>query len=130
MLIDRLLLMIFSTILPFIYCQTIVPKQLINILSSLQPFQSQYCQFKFENCVQDSTYADQFTSDCQIYARLRNCYSFLLDDEFCRSDKTRKQYERTRQNEYKICTSISRRLNFSSSCFFLFLLTKIFILDF
>ncbi|CAF1556463.1 unnamed protein product, partial [Rotaria sordida] len=26
---------------------------------SLQPFRSQFCQFKFENCIQDSSYADQ-----------------------------------------------------------------------
>ncbi len=77
--------------------------QLFHILSSLKPIRSQICQFKFENCIQDSSYADQLDTVCNIYSRLRDCFRSLLDDIQCSSLQIKHQYQRTRQNEYKAC---------------------------
>lgn len=77
--------------------------QLYNILGSLQPFRSQYCQFKFENCIQDSSYADQLDNDCNIYSRLRDCFRSLLDEIQCLTIQLKRQYKKAKQNEYDSC---------------------------
>jgi hypothetical protein len=77
--------------------------QLLNILGTLQPFRSQFCQFKFENCIQDSSYADQLDNDCNIYSRLRDCFRSLLDETQCLSIQLKRQYKKAKQNEYESC---------------------------
>lgn len=77
--------------------------QLFHILTSLKPFHLQICQFKFENCIQDSSYADQLDTDCNIYSRLRDCFRSLLDDSQCLSNQVKHQYKRAKQNEYEAC---------------------------
>jgi hypothetical protein len=77
--------------------------QLYHILASLQPFRSQTCQFKFENCVQDSSYADQLDTDCNIYSRLRDCFRSLLDESQCLSTQLKRQYKKAKLNEYEAC---------------------------
>ncbi len=77
--------------------------QLFHILASLKPIRSQICQFKFENCIQDSSYADQLDTNCNIYSRLRDCLRSLLDDPQCLSSQLKHQYRKTRQNEYEAC---------------------------
>lgn len=77
--------------------------QLYQILGSFQPFRSQMCQFKFENCIQDSSYADQLDNDCNIYSRLRDCFRTLLDDKQCLTLQLRRQYKKAKQNEYEAC---------------------------
>jgi hypothetical protein len=95
--------------------------QLFNILGSLQPFRSQICQFKFENCIQDSSYADQLDNDCNIYSRLRDCFRSLLDEAQCLTVQLKRQYKKAKQNEYESCgialslESINSSLNTSSS---------------
>ncbi|CAF0796329.1 unnamed protein product [Rotaria sordida] len=95
--------------------------QLFNILGSLQPFRSQFCQFKFENCIQDSSYADQLDNDCNIYSRLRDCFRSLLDETQCLTIQLRRQYKQAKQNEYESCgitlslESINSSINTSSS---------------
>ena len=76
---------------------------LFNILGSLQPFRSQICQFKFENCIQDSSYADFLDNDCNIYSRLRDCFRSLLDDKQCLTLQLKRQYRKAKQNEYESC---------------------------
>lgn len=76
---------------------------LFNILGSLQPFRSQYCQFKFENCIQDSSYADQLDNDCNIYSRLRDCFRSLLDETQCLTLQLKRQYKQAKYNEYESC---------------------------
>jgi hypothetical protein len=61
------------------------------------------CQFKFENCIQDSSYADQLDNDCNIYSRLRDCFRTLLDDKQCLTLQLRRQYKKAKQNEYEAC---------------------------
>ena len=77
--------------------------QLYHILGSLQPFRSQICQFKFENCIQDSSYADQLDNDCNIYSRLRDCFRSLLDESQCLTMQLKRQYKKAKQNEYESC---------------------------
>ncbi|UJR27236.1 hypothetical protein I4U23_008532 [Adineta vaga] len=77
--------------------------QLFNILGTLQPFRSQFCQFKFENCIQDSSYADQLDNDCNIYSRLRDCFRSLLDETQCLTIQLKRQYKKAKQNEYESC---------------------------
>ena len=77
--------------------------QLFHILNSLKPIRSQICQFKFENCIQDSSYADQLDNDCNIYSRLRDCFRSLFDDSQCLSTQLKHQYRKIRQNEYQAC---------------------------
>lgn len=77
--------------------------QLYHILGSLQPFRSQICQFKFENCIQDSSYADQLDNDCNIYSRLRDCFRSLLDETQCLTVQLKRQYKKAKQNEYESC---------------------------
>jgi len=77
--------------------------QLFHILGSLQPFRSQFCQFKFENCIQDSSYADQLDNDCNIYSRLRDCFRSLLDEKQCLTIQLKRQYKKVKQNEYDSC---------------------------
>jgi hypothetical protein len=77
--------------------------QLFHILNSLKPIRSQICQFKFENCVQDSSYADQLDNVCNIYSRLRDCFRSLFDDSQCSSSQLKHQYRKLRQNEYEAC---------------------------
>lgn len=77
--------------------------QLFNILGSLQPFRSQLCQFKFENCVQDSSYADLLDNECNIYSRLRDCFRSLLDEKQCLTSQLKRQYRKAKQNEYEAC---------------------------
>ncbi|CAF3327234.1 unnamed protein product [Rotaria socialis] len=95
--------------------------QLLNILSTLQPFRSQFCQFKFENCIQDSTFADQLDNDCNIYSRLRDCFRSLLDEPQCLTLQLKRQYKQAKQNEYESCgialslESINSSINTSSS---------------
>lgn len=97
--------------------------QLFNILGTLQPFRSQFCQFKFENCVQDSSYADQLDNDCNIYSRLRDCFRALLDESQCLSMQLKRQYKKAKQNEYESCgialsyESINASMYTSSSTF-------------
>ena len=94
---------------------------LVNILSSLQPFRSQICQFKFENCIQDSSYADQLDNYCNIYSRLRDCFRSLLDERPCLTLQLKHQYKQAKQNEYESCgiaislESIKSSFNTSSS---------------
>lgn len=112
--------------------------RLIRILTALQPFRPEFCQFKFENCIQDSSYADQFDTDCNIYSRLRDCYRSLLDESQCVSRQLKRQYQQAKQNEYDSCalpssyqsvrssiyTSSATRLKLlSSSNYFLFFVT-------
>jgi len=95
------------TIIKSIFCQTHqqdqTSNQLFNILGSLQPFRSQFCQFKFENCIQDSSYADQLDNDCNIYSRLRDCFRSLLDETQCLTIQLKRQYKKAKQNEYDSC---------------------------
>lgn len=79
--------------------------QLLHILSSLKPIRSQYCQFKFENCIQDLSYADQLDTVCNIYSRLRDCFRLLLDDKECSTSQLKHQYKKTRENEYQACNN-------------------------
>jgi hypothetical protein len=112
--------------------------QLYNILGSLQPFRSQFCQFKFENCIQDSSYADQLDNDCNIYSRLRDCFRSLLDETQCLTIQLKRQYKKAKQNEYDSCgialslesihstinTSSSVKLNINSiTVYFLFIIS-------
>jgi hypothetical protein len=95
------------TIIKSIFCQTHqqdqTSNQLLNIVGSLQPFRSQFCQFKFENCIQDSSYADQLDNDCNIYSRLRDCFRSLLDETQCLTIQLKRQYKKAKQNEYDSC---------------------------
>ncbi|CAF3361302.1 unnamed protein product [Rotaria socialis] len=77
--------------------------QLYQIVTGLKQFHSQLCQFKFENCIQDSSYADQLDTDCNIYSRLRDCFRSLLDDSQCLSAQLKDQYTKAKQNEYQAC---------------------------
>jgi len=91
--------------------------QLLHIVSSLKPINSQICQFKFENCIQDSSYADQLDNICNIYSRLRDCFRSLLDDVQCISSQLKHQYKKTRQNEYKACCASSSYESVRSSLY-------------
>jgi uncharacterized membrane protein YhaH (DUF805 family) len=77
--------------------------QLYHILGALQPFRAQICQFKFENCIQDLSYADQLDNDCNIYSRLRDCYRSLLDEKQCLTAQLKRQFKKAKQNEYESC---------------------------
>jgi hypothetical protein len=96
-------LIVILTILTCILCEQQQSNQLYHILTSLKPFRSQLCQFKFENCIQDSSYADQLDTDCNIYSRLRDCFRLLLDDSQCVSSQLKHQYKKARLNEYEAC---------------------------
>jgi hypothetical protein len=100
-------LIVILTIIKSIFCETHqqdqTSNQLFNILGSLQPFRSQFCQFKFENCIQDSSYADQLDNDCNIYSRLRDCFRSLLDETQCLTIQLKRQYKKAKQNEYDSC---------------------------
>jgi len=100
-------LFVILTIIKYIFCensqQDQTSNQLFNILGSLQPFRSQFCQFKFENCIQDSSYADQLDNDCNIYSRLRDCFRSLLDETQCLTIQLKRQYKKAKQNEYDSC---------------------------
>ncbi len=100
-------LFVMLTIIKSIFCQTHqqdqTSNQLLNIVGSLQPFRSQFCQFKFENCIQDSSYADQLDNDCNIYSRLRDCFRSLLDETQCLTIQLKRQYKKAKQNEYDSC---------------------------
>lgn len=95
--------------------------QLLHILGMLPPFRTQFCQFKFENCIQDSTFADQLDNDCNIYSRLRDCFRSLLDEPQCLTLQLKRQYKQAKQNEYESCgialslDSINSSINTSSS---------------
>lgn len=116
---------VISTMISSIFCeihqQDQTANQLYNILGSLQPFRSQYCQFKFENCIQDSSYADQLDNDCNIYSRLRDCFRSLLDETQCLTIQLKRQYKKAKQNEYDSCgialslESLHSPINTSSS---------------
>ncbi|UJR21964.1 hypothetical protein I4U23_025032 [Adineta vaga] len=77
--------------------------QLFRILTSLKPLRPQICQFKFENCIQDSSYADQLDTDCDIYSRLRDCFRSLFDESQCLSSQLKHQYKQAKKNEYEAC---------------------------
>ncbi|CAF0945871.1 unnamed protein product [Rotaria sordida] len=77
--------------------------QLFHIVTALKPFHSQLCQFKFENCIQDSSYADQLNNHCNIYSRLRDCFRLLLDESQCLSLELKHEYKKAKQNEYEAC---------------------------
>ncbi|CAF0938844.1 unnamed protein product [Adineta ricciae] len=77
--------------------------QLYHILTSLKPLRPQICQFKFENCIQDSSYADQLNTDCDIYSRLRDCFRSLLDESQCSSTQLKRQYKQAKKSEYEAC---------------------------
>ncbi len=94
---------IILTMIKSIFCEDQTSNQLYNILGSLQPFRSQFCQFKFENCIQDSSYADQLDNDCNIYSRLRDCFRSLLDETQCLTIQLKRQYKKAKQNEYDSC---------------------------
>jgi hypothetical protein len=97
-------IIVLLTIFPYILSeQQQSSNQLFDILTSLKPIRSQICQFKFENCIQDSSYADQLDTYCNIYSRLRDCFRPLLDDPQCSSSQLKHQYRKTRQNEYEAC---------------------------
>jgi hypothetical protein len=100
-------LIVILTVLKYIFSennqQDQSSNQLFNILGSLQPFRSQFCQFKFENCIQDSSYADQLDNDCNIYSRLRDCFRSLLDETQCLTIQLKRQYKKAKQNEYDSC---------------------------
>ncbi|CAF2668288.1 unnamed protein product [Rotaria sp. Silwood2] len=89
--------------------------QLFHIVTALKPFHSQICQFKFENCIQDSSYADQLDTDCNIYSRLRDCFRLLLDESQCLSSQLKHQYKKAKQNEYEACGVISSYESIRSS---------------
>jgi hypothetical protein len=118
-------LIVILTIIKSIFCETHqqdqTSNQLFNILGSLQPFRSQFCQFKFENCIQDSSYADQLDNDCNIYSRLRDCFRSLLDETQCLTIQLKRQYKKAKQNEYDSCgialslESIHSTINTSSA---------------
>lgn len=97
------LLTIIKNIFSDINQQDQTTNPLFNILGSLQPFRSQFCQFKFENCIQDSSYADQLDNDCNIYSRLRDCFRSLLDETQCLTIQLKRQYKKAKQNEYDSC---------------------------
>ncbi|CAF0936606.1 unnamed protein product [Rotaria sordida] len=78
--------------------------QLFHIVTALKPFHSQLCQFKFENCIQDSSYADQLNNHCNIYSRLRDCFRLLLDESQCLSLELKHEYKKAKQNEYEACS--------------------------
>ncbi|CAF1339166.1 unnamed protein product [Adineta steineri] len=126
MIINRILNLIESivilTLLTCILCeqqqqQQQSSNQLFHILTSLKPFRSQICQFKFENCIQDSSYADQLDTDCNIYSRLRDCFRSLLDESQCLSSQLKHQYKKAKQNEYEACGVTSSYQSAHSSCF-------------
>ena len=71
--------------------------QLYHILTSLKPLRPQICQFKFENCIQDSSYADQLNTACDIYSRLRDCFRSLLDESQCLSTQLKRQYKQAKK---------------------------------
>ncbi|CAF5216923.1 unnamed protein product, partial [Rotaria magnacalcarata] len=89
--------------------------QLYQIVTGLKQFHSQLCQFKFENCIQDSSYADQLDTDCNIYSRLRDCFRSLLDDSQCLSAQLKDQYKKAKQNEYQACGVASSYASVRSS---------------
>ncbi|CAF4807681.1 unnamed protein product [Rotaria sp. Silwood2] len=91
--------------------------QLFHIVTALKPFHSQICQFKFENCIQDSSYADQLDTDCNIYSRLRDCFRLLLDESQCLSSQLKHQYKKAKQNEYEACGVISSYESIRSSLY-------------
>ena len=91
--------------------------QLFHALSSLKPLRSQTCQFKFENCIQDFSYADQLDSYCNIYSRLRDCFRSLVDDLQCSSSQTKQEYYKSRENEYRACGIASSHQSIRSSMY-------------
>ena len=98
-----IIIIVLSSLFAGILAQERLSNQLIHILTSLQPFRAQICQFKFENCIQDSSYADQLDTDCNIYSRLRDCFRSLLDEPQCLSSQLKRQYKQAKQNEYEAC---------------------------
>lgn len=122
MIINRLLNLIeFIVILTIPTCirsqQRQSSNQLYQILTGLKPFHSQFCQFKFENCIQDSSYADQLDTDCNIYSRLRDCYRSLLDESQCLTPQLKHQYKKAKVNEYEACGVLSSYQSVRSSRF-------------
>ena len=105
MILNLIELFVILTIFPSIFTerQHQSSSQLYHILHSLKPIRSQICQFKFENCIQDSSYADQLDNVCNIYSRLRDCFRSLFDDSQCTSSQLKHQYRKIRQNEYEAC---------------------------
>lgn len=79
------------------------PGRLFRILASLQSLRPQVCQFKFENCMQDSSYADHLATECDIYSRLRDCSRALFDEPQCRTSTLKHQYKLAKQKEYESC---------------------------
>jgi hypothetical protein len=121
MLINRIFsfieYLVLTTMFTCLQCEQPLSDQLIHILASLQPFRSQLCQFKFENCIQDSSYADQFDTDCNMYSRLRDCFRLLLDESQCLSIQLKHQYQQAKQNEYDACQTPSLHQSVRSSMF-------------
>jgi len=119
MIINRTLNLIESfvilTMLTCILSEQQSSNQLFHILNSLKPFRSQICQFKFENCIQDSSYADQLDTNCNIYSRLRDCFRSLLDESQCLSSQLKHQYKKAKQNEYEACGVASSYQSIHSS---------------
>jgi len=102
----------------YIHCQSSASSnQLLHILDSIQPSRSQLCQFKFENCIQDSSYADQLDTDCNIYSRIRDCFRSLLDESQCRTIQLKRQYNQAKKNEYETCGVASSLESISSSMY-------------
>lgn len=100
-------LFVLVTILPMLFTERIhsSSNQLFHILNTLKPLRSQMCQFKFENCIQDSSYADQLDNRCNIYSRLRDCFRTLFDDLHCSTTQLKQQYRKVRENEYLACST-------------------------
>jgi hypothetical protein len=105
MILNLIEFFVILTIFPFILSERHhqSSNQLFHILNSLKPIRSQICQFKFENCIQDLSYADQLDNDCNIYSRLRDCFRSLFDDNQCSSSQLKHQYRKIRQKEYDAC---------------------------
>lgn len=100
-------LFVLVTIFPMVFTERIhqSSNQLFHILNTLKPLRSQLCQFKFENCIQDSSYADQLDNRCNIYSRLRDCFRTLFDDLHCSNTQLKQQYRKVRENEYLACST-------------------------
>ena len=116
MIINRIwnlteLIVIILTILTSILCEQQERQQsldqLFHIVTSLRRFHSQKCQFKFENCIQDLSYANQLDTECNVYSHLRDCFRSLLDESQCLSHQLKHQYNEAKKHEYEACGSIS-----------------------
>lgn len=98
----------FLTMFVCLQSKEVVPStRLDQIFSTLPVLRPDSCRLKFENCLQDLSYADQLNSNCNIYSRIRDCYHSLFDHSSCLSDQFHRYYHHAKQNEYKACSASS-----------------------